>query len=145
MKPEDAEAALKELIRAIPTDRKRVFAYPIKWDAFDAAAATLVPKLAGWVSKKITELLGVDEPTMARPSVFVHTCASQPSQQVLQAPGGIKAQRGAPLCSALVQRRTVARGPGVDHVGSRKLPAELQAELSVLALKTRSPVTTPGV
>ena len=71
MKPEDAEAALKELIRAIPTDRERVFAYPIKWDAFDAAAATLVPKLSGWVSKKITELLGVDEPTMARPSIFL--------------------------------------------------------------------------
>ena len=79
MKPEDAEAALKELIRAIPTDRERVFAYPIKWDAFDAAAATLVPKLSAWVSKKITELLGVDEPTMARaPSVSI-ACFCKPA------------------------------------------------------------------
>ena len=65
--PEDAAAALKELIRSIPTDQEAVFAYAVKWAAFDAAATTLVPKLSGWVGKKIAELLGVEEPTMVRP------------------------------------------------------------------------------
>lgn len=66
MNPEDAEAAKKELIRSIPTDREAVFAYPVKWDAFDAAAAVLQPKLSAWINKKIKDLLGVEEPTMVR-------------------------------------------------------------------------------
>ena len=64
MTPEDAEAAKKELIRSIPTDREAVFAYPVKWDAFDAAAAVLQPKLSAWINKKIKDLLGVEEATM---------------------------------------------------------------------------------
>ncbi|KAK9825406.1 hypothetical protein WJX81_001920 [Elliptochloris bilobata] len=64
VKPEDAEAALKELIRSIPTDREAVFAYPVKWGAFDAATAVLQPKLSAWINKKIKELLGVEEPSM---------------------------------------------------------------------------------
>ena len=60
----DSKAAIKELIKSIPIEKEAVFAYPIRWDAYDANAATLAPKLSAWVKKKTAELLGEEELSM---------------------------------------------------------------------------------
>ena len=59
-----AKAAVKDLIRSIPTDADKVFAWPMRWDAYDANAGALAPKLSLWVRKKTTELLGEEELSM---------------------------------------------------------------------------------
>lgn len=52
---------MKEIIKTIPVDKDEVFAYPIKWDAYDEHSKVIVPKLSKWVSKKVAELLAEDE------------------------------------------------------------------------------------
>lgn len=47
--PKDKDKAIKELIKSIPRDRKDVFAYGLKWDAFDENADAILPKLSKWV------------------------------------------------------------------------------------------------
>ena len=47
--PKDKDKAIKELIKSIPRERKDVFAYSLKWDAFDANADAILPKLSKWV------------------------------------------------------------------------------------------------
>ena len=67
-KAEDSKAAIKtavkDLIKSIPTDADKVFAWPMRWDAYDANAAALAPKISLWVKKKTTELLGEEELSM---------------------------------------------------------------------------------
>jgi len=127
--PEDAAAALKELIRSIPTDQEAVFAYAVKWAAFDAAAATLVPKLSGWVGKKIAELLGVEEPTMVRPPLGAAGArplapTACPGARLSGARACMRPRRRArrpacPLCSA-APRRWAPSGSGAHmQAGTR--------------------------
>lgn len=59
---DDPKLAMKRLMDSIPTSKDGVFSYPIKWDAYEPA--TLGPNISRWVSKKIQELLGVEEPTL---------------------------------------------------------------------------------
>ena len=47
--PKDKDKAIKELIKGIPREQKAVFAYSLKWDAFDDNADALLPKLSKWV------------------------------------------------------------------------------------------------
>lgn len=47
--PKDKDKAIKDLIRSIPRDRKDVFAYSLKWDAFDEHSDAILPKLSKWV------------------------------------------------------------------------------------------------
>ena len=60
----DSKAAIKELIKSIPIEREAVFAYPIRWDAYDANAGALAPKISAWVRKKTAEVLGEEELSM---------------------------------------------------------------------------------
>jgi RNA-binding protein 25 len=57
----NGKATIKEIIKSIPIDKQAVFAYPIKWDAYDQHSKAIVPKLSQWVSKKVAELLAEDE------------------------------------------------------------------------------------
>lgn len=59
---DDPKLAMKRLMDSIPTSKDGVFSYPIKWDAYESA--TLGPNISRWVSKKIQELLGVEETTL---------------------------------------------------------------------------------
>ena len=56
--PKDKDKAIKELIKSIPRERKDVFAYSLKWDAFDANADAILPKLSKWVRIHLTLSLG---------------------------------------------------------------------------------------
>ena len=47
--PRDKDKAIKELIKGIPREQQAVFAYSLKWDAFDDNADALLPKLSKWV------------------------------------------------------------------------------------------------
>lgn len=62
----DPQAALKRLMDSLPKSKEGVFAYPVKWAVFDAAKAQLGPRVVAWVSKKIVELLGMEEETMVQ-------------------------------------------------------------------------------
>ena len=59
-----SKTAIKELIAQVPTDSKSVFAYPVDWKAYHEGGAALREKIAAWVSKKTTELLGEEEVSM---------------------------------------------------------------------------------
>ena len=59
-----SKTAIKELIAQVPTDSKSVFAYPVDWKAYHKGGAALREKIAAWVSKKTTELLGEEEASM---------------------------------------------------------------------------------
>lgn len=59
---DDPRQAKKGLMDTIPTSKEGVFRYAIKWDAYESG--TLGPNISKWVSKKIYELLGVEEPTL---------------------------------------------------------------------------------
>jgi len=58
-----------------------VFAHPIDWAMFDAARATLVPRLSQWVDKKIQDMLGEREESMVSVSRAAQLC--QPSPDIL--------------------------------------------------------------
>lgn len=60
----DNQAAIKKLMNKIPTDKGAVFAYPIKWEAYDKFSFSMAPKLSQWVLKKTKELLGEEELSM---------------------------------------------------------------------------------
>ncbi|EFJ45965.1 hypothetical protein VOLCADRAFT_63199 [Volvox carteri f. nagariensis] len=60
--PIDSKAALKAMMDSIPTSKEGVFSYPIKWGHYNAAA--MGEKFKGWVSSKVEQLLGVQEPTL---------------------------------------------------------------------------------
>jgi len=62
-KEEAARAEAKNVINQIPTDQPALFEYKINWDLIDAKKL-IDDKLRPWVSKKITEYLGEEEPTL---------------------------------------------------------------------------------
>ena len=57
--PKDKDKAIKELIKSIPRERKDVFAYSLKWDAFDANTDAILPKLSKWVHTHLTHPLSL--------------------------------------------------------------------------------------
>ncbi|CAL8467178.1 g6714 [Coccomyxa elongata] len=60
----DTVAAIRKLMDTIPTEPEAVFAYPIKWEAFDKYNFRMAPKLSQWVLRKTAELLGEEEHSM---------------------------------------------------------------------------------
>lgn len=52
------------MMDTIPTEPEAVFAYPIKWEAFDKYNFRMAPKLSQWVLRKTAELLGEEEHSM---------------------------------------------------------------------------------
>ncbi len=60
----DTAAAIRKLMDTIPTEPEAVFAYPIKWEAFDKYNFRMAPKLSQWVLRKTAELLGEEEHRM---------------------------------------------------------------------------------
>jgi len=52
------------LVASIPTSRADVFAHPLDWSVYDAASIDDVAR--GWISKKLTTLLGESEPALVR-------------------------------------------------------------------------------
>lgn len=59
---DDPKAAVKRLMDNIPTSRDGVFAYPIKWDVY--SPNVLGANITKWVDRKISDLLGENEPTL---------------------------------------------------------------------------------
>ena len=78
--PKDKDKAIKELIKSIPRERKDVFAYSLKWDAFDANADAILPKLSKWVRTHLACPLSLATP-MSYPSHLLdgsgHTSSMQ--------------------------------------------------------------------
>jgi RNA-binding protein 25 len=58
-----AAALRRRLMAAIPKDREAVFAHAVRWAEYDRAPADVRARVAGWVGKKIRELLGQEEPS----------------------------------------------------------------------------------
>jgi len=52
------------LVASVPTSRADVFAHPLDWSVYDAASIDDVAR--GWISKKLTTLLGESEPALVR-------------------------------------------------------------------------------
>jgi RNA-binding protein 25 len=65
------QAALKKLIKEIPTDWAGVSKFTINWSAFDEGISSTGPKIRNWVKKKTGELLGEEEISMVE-FVMVH-------------------------------------------------------------------------
>lgn len=63
---EDPAEVTNRIAAALPSSREAVFAHPIDWAMFDAAKATLAPRLSAWVDKKIQDMLGEREESMVR-------------------------------------------------------------------------------
>ena len=61
--PQDKDKAIKDLIKSIPRERKDVFAYSLKWDAFDANTDAILPKLSKWVHIHLAHPLSLTAPT----------------------------------------------------------------------------------
>ena len=61
---EDPAEVTKRIAAALPSSKEAVFAAPIDWVMFDAARETLMPRLSGWVDKKIQDMLGEREESM---------------------------------------------------------------------------------
>ena len=64
--PKDKDKAVKELIRSIPRERKDVFAYAVKWQAFDEAKDAIVPKLSKWVRAHLAHLPHIMHPRLVQ-------------------------------------------------------------------------------
>lgn len=58
----DARAVLRQIMDSIPVSKDGVYSYAVKWDAYDTS--TVAVRVGKWVSKKISELLGVEEPDL---------------------------------------------------------------------------------
>ena len=61
-KAEKEEKARGSLIESIPTDKKKLFKYDVDWRTYDAS--NLSGSVQRWVSKKVAELLGEEEPSL---------------------------------------------------------------------------------
>jgi len=59
---EKEEKARGSLIESIPTDKKKLFKYDVDWRTYDAS--NLSGSVQRWVSKKVAELLGEEEPSL---------------------------------------------------------------------------------
>lgn len=57
----DLAALKKELMATIPKDQAGVFAFGVKWEVLDRAPPDVRERVAGWVSKKIKDLMGEEE------------------------------------------------------------------------------------
>ena len=57
------DAFKKRLMAGIPKDHAAVLAYPIKWSQLDTAGPDVKARISGWVSKKIKDLMGEEEPS----------------------------------------------------------------------------------
>ena len=73
--------AVKELIAAIPTKRDELFAYGVDWEAAERGGV-VESKLRPWVSKKIEEYLGEEEPTLVE-FVTSKLAARQPAETIV--------------------------------------------------------------
>ncbi|KAK3254861.1 hypothetical protein CYMTET_35939, partial [Cymbomonas tetramitiformis] len=62
-KKEKEVVDMKTLIKMIPTSQEEIFAYPINWAKFDECDMWL--NISKWVGKKVQELLGEEEPSLA--------------------------------------------------------------------------------
>ena len=56
------EKARGSLIESIPTEKKKLFKYEVDWSTYDAS--NLSESVQRWVSKKVAELLGEEEPSL---------------------------------------------------------------------------------
>jgi len=80
----DSKLELRKIMDNIPVTTDGVYKYPIKWNHFNAASQA---KVAQWVGKKVKEMLGAEEPTLA--DFFVqllarHTPAATMEQEAFQ-------------------------------------------------------------
>jgi hypothetical protein len=75
--PKDKDKAVKELIRSIPRERKDVFAYAVKWQAFDEAKDVIVPKLSKWVRMDLAHLPLIIHPQLMQQRHAKHSLALQ--------------------------------------------------------------------
>ncbi len=62
-KIEDVHALNKRLMESIPTDQSEVFAQSLDWDTIDKHSI-VAHQMRPWISKKIAEYLGDDEPPL---------------------------------------------------------------------------------
>jgi len=63
--PEEKEAEMKRLIATIPIAKEDLLTYPVNWDIVDKGKLVEV-KMAPWVSKKIADYLGEEEPMLIK-------------------------------------------------------------------------------
>ena len=61
--PEEKEAEMKRLIATIPTAKEGLLAYEVDWARVDKAGL-VEAKLRPWVTKKIADYLGEEEPML---------------------------------------------------------------------------------
>lgn len=52
----------QEISAAIPADRQELFAFPVAWEFVDDEL--IQTRLRPWVSKKVVEAFGAEEPTL---------------------------------------------------------------------------------
>lgn len=64
MGPEEIAKAKAEVMQQLPQSREDLFKAPIDWALFDMAKGQLLPRLANFVDKKITQMLGEQETTL---------------------------------------------------------------------------------
>jgi len=62
MSAEEKQQKVKELISRIPTDRAELFSYTVDWERVDKVL--MEKRIKPWVTKKIKEYIGDDEPTL---------------------------------------------------------------------------------
>lgn len=59
----DAADLKKKIMALVPKDRESVFGYNVAWARLDSAPQDVKERISGWVTKKIKELLGEEEPS----------------------------------------------------------------------------------
>jgi len=67
---EERKTLVRALIERIPTDRGALFAYPISWEWLDQSVDLMDNRIIPWIKKKLTEIIGDEEPTLVE---FVST------------------------------------------------------------------------
>jgi len=61
---EERKKLVRALIERIPTDRGALFAYPISWEYLDQSVDLMDNRIIPWIKKKLTEIIGDEEPTL---------------------------------------------------------------------------------
>jgi RNA-binding protein 25 len=81
--PLSPEKIKRQLMATIPKDRSGVFAYPIKWHQLDDAPQEVKARISGWISKKIADLMGEEEPSFCE-FIMAQVAAKQSANELLE-------------------------------------------------------------